>query len=130
MSERNKHLFQFTANTIAAAAGEEAAYHDERLKYWQDELKRAVDTVEATASVAVKRVAHTNGWTPQVVVDYGDPTAYQRMGQAGQKINQHTAARDRLRSDSELYTTQGARTYDLDAEDVSHFRFNGRERDE
>lgn len=130
MSERNKHLFQFPAAKIADAAALEAAYHAGRLLYWQKELEDATATVEKTASVTVKRVPHTGGWSPQVVVDYGDLAAYQRMGQAGQKINTHTTARDRFKSDADLYDTQGARVYDLDGEDVAHFRFNGRQRDE
>jgi hypothetical protein len=130
MSERNKHLFQFAAKQIAEAAGLEAAYHAGRALYWQRQLEDATATVEKTASVSVKRVPHTGGWSPQVVVDYGDVAAYQRMGQAGQKINTHTTARDRFKSDEDLYTTQGDRVYDLDAEDVAHFRFNGRIRDE
>lgn len=130
MSERNKHLFQFSANKIAEAAYREAEYHAQRLEYWRGELDAATKTVEQTASVSVKRIPVTNGWQPQVVVDYGDPAAYQRMGEAAQKINRHLSEGDRFRSDADLYTTQGERVYDLDGEDVAHFRFNGRVRDD
>jgi len=37
---------------------------------------------------------------------------------------------ERFVSDAALYGTQGDRIYDLDAEDVAHFRLNGREREE
>jgi hypothetical protein len=129
MAERTKHLFRFPAAKIAAAAAGEANYHDERLSYWQEELEKATVTVERTASVSVKRLDHSNGWSPQVIVDYGDQTAYRRMQEAGSKIQTHIVARDRFKSDAQLYSTQGDRAYDLDAEDVSHFRFNGRIRD-
>ena len=64
------------------------------------------------------------------MVDYGDPAAYSRMGEAGRKIQEHRAAMERFVSDAALYGTQGDRIYDLDAEDVAHFRLNGREREE
>lgn len=130
MSERMKHLFQFSANQIAEKAGQEAEYHAQRLAYWQGELESATQGVEKTASVSVKRLQVTGGWRPEVVVDYGDPVAYRRMTESGSKIQQHTASRDRFKSDEDLYATQGQRIYDLDAEDVAHFRFNGRQRDE
>lgn len=130
MSERSKHLFRFTALRIADAAKGEADYHENRMNFWRDELEAATAIVEKTASVTVRRMQVTGGWQPEVVVYYGDPAAYQRMGQAGRKIQTHTAARDRFRSDADLYTTQGGRDYDLDGEDVAHFRFNGRQRDE
>lgn len=129
MAERAKHLFEFKATDIAKAAREESRYHTERLLFWQKELAEATEIVEKTAKVTVKRQEHTGGWSPVVAVDYGDPAAYQRMQQAAQKIQSHRAAADRFESDGTLYGTQGDRYYELDAEDVAHFRLNGRERE-
>ena len=130
MSERGKHLFQFHAARIAASAKAEADYHHGRLEFWEKALEQATKRVEATASVQVRRVSITGGWRPDVVVDYGDPAAYSRMGEAGRKIQEHRAAMERFVSDAALYGTQSDRIYDLDAEDVAHFRLNGREREE
>lgn len=129
MTERSKHLFEFEAARIAGAANDEALYHDDRLAYWKDELEKATQVVEKTASVRVERVQQTGGWRPSVVVFYGDPAAYARMQEAGAKIQAHQAARDRYASDADLYETQGGRVYALDADDVAHFRFNGRTRE-
>jgi hypothetical protein len=129
VSERTKHLFRFTAAQIASAAKAEAVYHQERLAFWTKELNASTERVKATAGVSVKLVEITGGWRPDVVVDYGDPAAYQRMQEAARKIQQHDTAMVRFISDGELYATQGSRDYDLDADDVAHFRFNGRTRE-
>lgn len=130
MTERTKHRFQFPADQIAKAAEAEATYHAGRVAYWQDELEKSWKIVADTAFVKVTKHQHTGGWSPSVVVDYGDPDAYQRMGQAGAKIQSHEQARDRYKSDADVYATQESRVYDLDLEDVSHFRLNGAKREE
>lgn len=127
MAERNKHLFQFRAGRIADAAKAEAAYHQDRLNYWTAELNKAVIRVQETASVKVVMQEVTGGAQPTVVVDYGDPAAYSRMLQAGGKIRDHDTAMKRYTSDADLYSTQD-RIYELDGDDVAHFRLNGRER--
>ncbi len=130
MSERTKHLFQFRASIIANAAKAEAEYHQTRLVYWRTELEKATAAVEATACVKVSRLPITGGWRPEVVVNYGDPSAYTRMQEAAAKINIHEKAAERYTSDASLYATQDGRNYELDADDVAHFRLNGRPRDE
>jgi hypothetical protein len=129
MSERAKHLFQFHADKIAGCAKVEASYHQERQAFWETELEEATKRVEATAGVRVQRVAITGGWRPEVVVNYGDPAAYDRMGEAGRKIQEHRQAMERFLSDAALYATQD-RVYELDADDVSNFRLNGKVRED
>src|SRR6266404_4655351 len=122
MGERTKHLFEFRADVIGAAAEGEMLYHRARAKYWREELEKATSIVAQTAFVRVERVAHTNGWSPQVVVNYGDPAAYARMGEAARKIQDHDQTAQRFESDRMVYATQGQRIYCLDADDVAHFR--------
>ena len=130
MGERNKHLFEFRASDIAAAAKSEAKYHGGRLDFWRSELETATAKVTETAKVKVDRMQVTGGWRPQVTVDYGDPAAYARMGEAAAKLQSHLSSYDRFTSDAELYGTQGDRAYQLDGDDVAHFRLNGRQREE
>lgn len=127
MAERAKHLFQFHASKIAKAAKDEAGYHQDRLNFWTLELNKATERVKATAGVKVELQQITGGWRPDVVVDYGDPSAYQRMQEAARKIQEHDQAMKRFMSDASLYGTQD-RVYELDADDVAHFRLNGRAR--
>jgi hypothetical protein len=128
MAERNKHLFEFKASQIAEAAQSESDYHWGRVGYWKDEQTASIEKVKTSASIKVTTVQITGGVRPDIVIDYGDPAAYRRMIEASQKITDHTIARDRFASDAELYGTQGDRIYDLDGEDVNHFRLNGRAR--
>jgi hypothetical protein len=136
VAERAKHLFRFRASQIAAAAHEEAVYHTHRERFWNDQLLRSTELVEKTASVKVTRQEHTGGWSPVVTVDYGDPAAYKRMIEAGQKVQSHRAAAERFESDERLYSTQfdanekRDRDYELDADDVAHFRLMGQAREE
>jgi hypothetical protein len=65
-----------------------------------------------------------------VYADTGDGVAFRQASEAYMKIVAHREAYQRYRSDAELYATQGERVYDLDADDVFHFRLNGRERAE
>jgi len=130
VTERAKHLFEFSAELIALAAQSEACYHAARVTWWRSALEEATKRVEATASVSVKRVEITGGWRPELVVDHGDIAAYHRMSEAARKIQDHLAKEERFVSDAKLYGTQGARPYSLDGEDVAHFRLNGRAREE
>ncbi len=130
MSERAKHLFDFRADQVAAAAEGEMLYHRARASYWREELEKATKRVEETAGVRVQRVEVTGGWRPDVVVNYGDPAAYARMGEAARKIQEHDQAAQRYESDRMLYATQALRIYQLDGDDVAHFRLNGRPRTE
>ena len=127
---RDKHEFQFKASDISDAAGAEAKYHEDRIKFWQDEMDASYKTVEKTAKVTIRRVSHSCGWSPQVDVDYGDAAAYRRMQQAADKIQSHQKAADAFRSDEKLYGTQGERIYELGTSDVHYFRLGGGAREE
>lgn len=133
MSERGKHLFSFRASEIARAAREAADYHRERAEHWERVLDEATATVERTARIKVTRQEQTGGWLPIVGVEYGDPTAYAQMTLAARKIQTHRAAHERFASDATLYGTQTEngrdRDYELDADDVAHFRLAGQERE-
>jgi len=124
MTERSKHLFRFKASEIAAAATREAEYHEERAEYWRSELDDATDRVMETASIKLEKQAITGGYHPTVVVDYGDPAAYQRMQEAFRKEHSHKEEAEEFRSDSIVYGTQGDREYELDIDDVHYYRLS------
>lgn len=130
MSERSKHLFGFPADKIAEAAKAEAAYHETRLAYWKAELEKSMEQVKATAKIKIKEQNVTGGTRLELVIDYGDQSACYRMNESQQKIERHRQAAERFRSDAMVYGSQNTRTYDLDAEDVHHFRLSGKPREE
>lgn len=130
VSKRSQHTFEFTAPTIAAAAKDEAEWHEGRLLHWQELRDQAVEIVKQTIGAKVIEREQTNGTYVDVVVDYGDPAAWQEYQKASQKIKDHRAAAERYRSDQRVYETQASRTYELDLEDVHHFRLGGEPREE
>jgi hypothetical protein len=130
MSERTDHLFQFDAQKIAAAAEDETAYHEDRMNHWQERAATALERVKATVSAKVTEQEVTNGTQAAVVVEYGYPEAWREYQLAYRKIDSHRAAMERYATDARLYATQGDRTYNLDSEDVHHFRLGGQPRDE
>lgn len=128
---KKDHTFTFNALEIADAARTESAYHGVRAGYWEGQLESAIATVKATASVNVREFEVTGGKRVDVVVDYGDPGAYQRMQEAQQKIKAHQEQRDRFEVDAELYGSQADdRIYELDSDDVFALRLTGRGREE
>lgn len=129
MSERTDHLFQFKADAIAAAAGNEAQYHEQRVVHWQDRADEALEIVKASVRAKVTETEHTGGKSAAVVVEYGDPEAWREYQTAYSKVQSHTAAADRYRTDERLYGTQGDHAYKLDSDDVHHFRLGGQERE-
>lgn len=128
--KRKEHTFLFSATDIKKAAMDEANYHEERVAYWEDEYDKAVAIVEATAKARVEKLAVTGGYTATVVIDYGDPAAYERMRQSFSKINSHREAAEQFRTDERVYGSQDGRQYELDTEDVHHFRLGGEPREE
>jgi hypothetical protein len=127
---RTEHEFQFQSHSIAKAAKEEAEYHEERLRYWQDAYENAAEVVEATIGAKLVRQPITGGFQVSVVVDYGDKDAYDRMQQAFQKISDHRAAAERFRSDEKVYGTQNDRVYELSLDDVHYYRLGGGPRED
>lgn len=137
MSKRSEHTFQFPAEQIRDAARAEAEYHEARADYWRSELDTATTRVEETASVKVERRPQTGGWRPEVVIDTGDPAAYARMSEASRKLQTHTDESERFRTDERVYGSQVGllvtgigKLYDLDADDVHHFRLGGQPRED
>ncbi len=128
--KRSEHLFLFSATDIAKAAKDEAEYHEARVTFWEGEYDKAVDTVEQTAGVKVEKRPVTGGYEVDVVVDYGDPAAYQHMRRSFQKINSHREDAEAFRTDERVYGSQDSRMYELDAADVHHFRLGGEPREE
>jgi hypothetical protein len=124
MSNRSKHLFHFSAAEISAAAGKEAEYHESRRDHWQKEMDAALARMKATASIKVEQVQVAGGWRPEITIEYGDPSAYTRLREAGAKANSHRERAERLRTEERLYKTQGGRVYELDADDVHFYRLN------
>lgn len=70
------------------------------------------------------------GTRMDVVVNYGDPAAYQRMNEASSKIARHREDAQRFLSDAQVYSSQGEMHYSLDTDDVHHFRLSGKPREE
>lgn len=131
MTERSTHTFQFPATQIADAAAYEADYHKQRLEHWRERYERAAVRVRETVSAKVAETAATGGIKHlSVAVNYGDPLAWEEATLAHRKSQEHRAAMERFQTDERIYRTQGERTYDLDTEDVHHFRLGGGVRDE
>lgn len=131
MSKRTEHTFQFTADRIAGAALTEAMYHEDRLEHWKVRAVDALSTVKETIGAKVIEREQTNGTVADVVVDYGDAEAWREYQQASNKIVRHRAEADRFRTDEQVYGTQDpSRIYELDTDDVHHFRLGGQERED
>jgi len=128
--KRSEHTFLFSAADISKAAKDEAEYHESRVAYWQEEYDKAVAIVEVTAGARVDRRPVTGGYEVDVVVDYGDPAAYQQMRRSFQKINSHREEAETFRTDERVYGSQDSRMYELDSADVHHFRLGGEPRED
>lgn len=124
MSNRSKHLFQFTANVIATAAIGEAEYHEGRWAWWNAEYERAVEGAK-TASVTVREYDVTGGKRADVQVDFAEA---KRLNEAAEKREEHRKLGEAFRIEAATYETQGTRVYELDVEDVLHFRLGGGKR--
>lgn len=135
---RADHQFQFTAGAIAAAAKAEAEYHEARTAFWQLEYDTAVGQVERTIGAKLVKHQITGGYAVQVVVHHGDPEAWVRTQEAFSKIQQHTDAAHRYRTEQRVYESQEhtgtsnnvPRLYELSADDVHYFRLGGESRDD
>src|SRR5664280_1723375 len=112
MSKREEHTFQFKAKQIAEAAEKQAVYHEKRLKSWKKEYDSAVVIVEKTIGAKLIRQQLTHGYRIDVVVNYGDPSAYERTKEAFEKMESHRESAEGFRSDHQVYATQGDRTYE------------------
>lgn len=130
MSNRDKHLFQFTAQQIAEAAKCEQEYHAGRMNYWKNEYDTSVKDVESTIGAKLVRKPVTGGYRVDVEVNYGDPLAYARMQESFQKISFHRDFAERFATDAKVYGTQHDRSYELSTEDVHYYRLGGGQREE
>ena len=127
---RKQHTFEFLASDIAEAAASEAEYHRARKTYWEEEYEISVKQVEATIGAKVVKHPSTDGYTVDVIVDYGDRDAYTRLQQAFRKINNHREQAELFESDAATYGLQGERFYELSREDVRFYRLGGEPRDD
>ncbi len=130
MSKRNEHTFKFKANQIAEAAEIQAIYHEKRLAYWEKEYNDNVLIVEKTIGAKLVRQQMTRGYRIDVVVDYGDPSAYRRLNEAFEKMESHRELAEQFWSDQKVYSTQGDRSYDMDLGDVQYYHLDGRAQEE
>lgn len=128
MSKRSEHTFQFRAEEIARAAAEEAEYHEKRERIWREEYEKSIKQVEKTIGAKVVRRDITGGETIDVAIDYGDQAAWKHAQRAFAKIREHAEMSERFRSDEKIYGTQNGRVYELDTDDVHHFRLGNEER--
>lgn len=130
MTKRNEHTFQFKANQIAEAAEKQALYHEKRLAFWKKEYDHAVVIVEKTIGAKLIRQRVTGGYRIDVVVDYGDPTAYKRLNEAFEKMESHRESAEQFHSDHQVYSTQADRSYEMALDDVQYYHLDGREQEE
>lgn len=130
MSKRNEHTFQFRAIEIAEAAEKQANYHEQRLKYWEKEYDSAVRIVQNTIGAKLVKQRLTRGYRVEVVVNYGDPSAYSRLQESFRKIETHRESAEQFRSDQQVYKTQGERLYQLAVDDVQYYHLDGRVQEE
>jgi hypothetical protein len=134
LSERSNHKFQFKASQIAKAAQAEAEYHEERLAHWREREDAARAKVEDTATVRISKHEVTGGNQYNANVDFGDREAWQELLLASEKVQSHGREAERFRSDANVYGTQydggdRDRVYELDSDDVHHFRLGGEPRE-
>lgn len=127
MTERKKHLFQFSAKQISEAAKVEAAYHDQRAGWWNSEFEKAVEAAKA-AGLRVEKYAVTGGERAQMVID---PTLQNRINECENKRSSHQKLAEQLTIEAASYATQHeGMVYALDHEDVQHFRLAGGPRED
>lgn len=130
MSERNNHKFQFSASQIARAAQAEAEYHEQRIEHWREREQAALARVEATIGASVTKHEVTGGTAYGLNATVGDREAWTELQLAERKIRSHQDAADRYRTDHRVYSTQDDRAYELDTDDVHHFRLGGQPRED
>lgn len=130
MSERSKHLFEFSAEKIAEAAKAEAVYHQQRVTFWQEEHRKAKARVKDLVRIEWKEYPITGGSRLSLEIVYEDPGAYQRLQESWDKIKLHRTAAEAFATDAEVYDSQSGRPYLLDAADVLHYRLGGGPRQE
>ena len=131
LSERSKHTFQFTAKQISDSAAAEEEYHDRRVSHWAEREQAAYAKVKETASVEITQHEVTGGQQYHAAVRYGDPEAWAELQLASGKVQSHRRAAERFHSDAALYGSQtDGYIYQLDADDVAHFRLAGQTRED
>jgi hypothetical protein len=128
--KRKDHTFLFEADDIAQAAREEAAYHEDRVSHWRERKDKALIRVKETIGAKVTTFPVTGGERVDVVVDYGDQSAWTEFQLATTKEKTHKDAAERFRVDERVYGTQVDKSYELDTDDVKHFRLGGDPREE
>jgi hypothetical protein len=127
MSKRKEHVFRFTAKQIAEAATVESKYHSERAAWWNAEYEKAAAEAKAKG-VEIRHYQVTGGVRPQVTID---ASVSNRLEEAARKRTDHTRQADQFKVEAATYGSQPADLqYDLDGEDVMHFRLAGGEREE
>jgi len=91
--------------------------------------RRAISSI-AGARIELTKFPVTGGDRIDLDIKYGDASEYRRMQEAFNKAEAHRKAAERYRTDQRIYGSQNGRTYELDAEDVHHFRLGGERRED
>lgn len=118
---RDKHVFQFTGAKISQAAKEEVKYHLERLAFWIEEHRVAVEEAKAKG-VELKEYPVTGGIHAEMVIN---PTLQARINECANKVRGHRLAAEKLSVEADAYGTQLDRVFDLHPDDVQYFRLAG-----
>ena len=125
--QRNSHLFQFSASRIHDAARAEAEYHAGRITFWKDEQEKAIAKAKE-AGVEIREYDVTGGKNVEVVLD---PSVSNRLQQCSNKIRSHQEDADRFQIEADAYgSQQEGKFYEMDPDDVVHFRLAGGPREE
>jgi hypothetical protein len=124
MSNRSSHTFQFSGRAISEAARVESDYRLSRAKWWAGEYEAAVGKAQQ-AGLRVEKYQITGGTRAQMVID---PTLQARISECESKRSEHQRMGDQLAIEAATYATQPDRMYELNSEDVMHWRLAGGER--
>lgn len=117
MAQRREWRFKFQAVRLTVAAEERAAYHQERLSWWQEELAR----IEPEAMESVKLVAYAVTGGNRLDAHFEGDIA-NRYHECQEKIAGHQRDLDEFRRWERAFSlAPGATLFDLDVDDVAHF---------
>lgn len=126
MSLRNKHTFQFSGSQLSKHASFEAEHHAKRAAWWNTEYEKALAHAKELG-VQVREYDVTGGKRAEVCLD---PSVSTRINEAAQKRMDHQKRAETLALEAEAYDTQKDRVFELDSDDVQHFRLVGGPREE
>ena len=122
---RSTHTFQFTGEQISKAAEAEYVYHDDRADWWEEAYATAIVDAKAKG-VQIREYDVTGGKRADIIID---PSVQGRVTESQMKRQSHRKRADDFQIEAATYGSQSDRMYELDGDDVMHFRLAGGERE-